>query len=109
MSDEWVFSPECGQMLGLACFACMQNLADGDAALVREDDTVARAKMARIGPTLVLVEHMGDQVRGKLHGFGIYRVEETEPGEPFFLDPRRLLFVLSEKHFEQPKEWHLQL
>jgi hypothetical protein len=75
---------------------------------VDEDDGVGLIKLARVGPDLVIVERQG-AAKGKPHRYTCYRVDATERGVPFRLDPARVLFVLHEQGFYTPPDWHLQL
>ena len=68
---------------------------------------MALGKLARVGRTLAIVERPGDRVRSKPHRFTAYRIDETEPGERFSLDPARAHFVLHETHFASPPDWVL--
>jgi hypothetical protein len=109
MSDEQPALPlEFGRHLGRACIAVMKHLG-GETVQVDEDDDVSLIKLARVNSQLVIVERPGDPAKGRLHRYTAYRYEEPEPGEPFKLDPKCVLFVLSEEHFASPPDWRLQL
>jgi hypothetical protein len=59
--------------------------------------------------TLVIAERDGDRTTGRPHRYTAYRVAETAPGEPFKLDPEDTLFILRERGFYAPPDWHLGL
>src|SRR5215471_16609450 len=104
MSEE-PLPPELARHLGLACFAVINKLGV-DAWLASEDGRVTKGKLARVGENLVIVERPGDRARSRPHHFVGYRVDETEPDLSGELNQAHALFVLQERHFDSPPEWH---
>jgi hypothetical protein len=103
-----VLPPECARELQIAVMGCMRALG-GEALMLADDveDDLVLIKLARIGSRLVLCERPGDRAKGKPHRFTGYLTDEVVPGRPFRLDPDRALFVLSERGFYRPPDWHL--
>ena len=107
MSDVPALPPELARHLGLACVAVINKLG-ADAWLAGEDGYMAPGKLARVGPSLVIVERPADRARSRPHHFVAYRVDETEPDRSGELDAGHVLFVLPEQHFASPPEWRLR-
>jgi len=106
LHDE--MGPEHADALLQRVSAAMARLGN-DGGLVDDADEVARIRIARINPTLVLVERFADRARSRMHGYAAYSTDHGGHDTPFKMDPRELLFVLVEQHYASPPDWRLQL
>jgi hypothetical protein len=98
--------PQCVRELTVATLGCMQALG-GEAMLIGEDGEPSLIRLARIKPRLVLTERPGDHATSRPRRITMYRTAELTPGEPFKLGPDAALFILHEKGFYRPPDWHL--
>lgn len=107
--EQPALPPACARELQIAVLGAMKFLAD-DVMHIDEDGAPDVARLARISPSLVIVERPGDRARPKPHRFTCYRTDgRVEAGVPFRLDPDRALFVLHVVGFYRPADWTLSV